>query len=75
MRKLTGSRRRKKKEKPKGFLGEVGFDEGYDDIEKGKKNFKGKLTEMSHNMTVLIVIVFKVIKKNMFLMMNLKERV
>ena len=45
VRKLRESRRRKKKEKPKGFLGEVGFDEGYEDIEKGKKNFKGKLIE------------------------------
>ena len=45
VRKLRESRRRKKKEKPKGFLCEVGFDEGYEDIEKGKKNFKGKLTE------------------------------
>ena len=36
---------KKKKEKPKGFLGEVGFGKGYKDIEKGKKIFKGKLTE------------------------------
>ena len=45
VRKLRENRRRKKKKKTKGFLGEVGFDEGYEDIEKGKKNFKGKLTE------------------------------
>uniref|UniRef100_A0A3Q7J6S7 Uncharacterized protein n=1 Tax=Solanum lycopersicum TaxID=4081 RepID=A0A3Q7J6S7_SOLLC len=45
VRKLRESRKRKKKEKPKGFLCEVGFDEGYEDVEKGKKNFKGKLTE------------------------------
>ncbi|KAG5568057.1 hypothetical protein H5410_064929 [Solanum commersonii] len=41
VRKFKESRRRKKKEKTKGFLGEVGLDEGYEDIEKGKKNFKG----------------------------------
>ena len=40
--KVGGERRRKNQ---KVFLGEVGFDEGYEDIEKGKKNFKGKLTE------------------------------
>ena len=45
VRKLRESRRRNKKKKIEGFLGEVGFDEGYRDIEKGKKNFKGKLTE------------------------------
>ena len=36
-RKLRESRRRNKKEKTKGFLSEVGLDEGYEDIEKGKK--------------------------------------
>ncbi|KAG5614302.1 hypothetical protein H5410_014126, partial [Solanum commersonii] len=45
MRKFKESRRRKKKEKTKCFLGEVGLDEGYEDIAKGKKKFKGKLTE------------------------------
>ncbi|KAH0665408.1 hypothetical protein KY285_026614 [Solanum tuberosum] len=45
VRKFKESRRRKKKEKPKGFLGEVGLDEGYENIEKGKKNIKGKLIE------------------------------
>ncbi|KAH0641893.1 hypothetical protein KY290_033511 [Solanum tuberosum] len=45
VRKFKESRRRKKKEKPKGFLGEVGLDEGYEDIENGKKKIKGKLTE------------------------------
>ncbi|KAH0773922.1 hypothetical protein KY290_011059 [Solanum tuberosum] len=45
VRKFQESRRRKKKEKTKGFLGEVGLDEGYEDIEKGKKKFKGKLIE------------------------------
>uniref|UniRef100_M1DQF3 Gag-pol polyprotein n=1 Tax=Solanum tuberosum TaxID=4113 RepID=M1DQF3_SOLTU len=44
VRKFKESRRRKKKEKAKGFLGEVGLDEGYEDIERGKNNFKGKLT-------------------------------
>ena len=39
----VGGERRKKKQKV--FLGEVGFDEGYEDIEKGKKNFKGNLIE------------------------------
>ena len=38
MRKLRESRWRKKKEKPKCFSGEVRLDEGYEDIEKGKKN-------------------------------------
>ena len=42
MRKLRESKRRKKKEKSKVFLGEVGLDEGYEDIEKGKKKiFQG----------------------------------
>jgi len=45
VRKFKESKRRKKREKTKGFLGEVGLDEGYEDIEKGKKKFKGKLTE------------------------------
>ena len=36
VRKIRKSRRRKKKENPKGFLGEVGLDEGYKDIKKGK---------------------------------------
>ncbi|KAH0761500.1 hypothetical protein KY290_017573 [Solanum tuberosum] len=44
VRKFKESRRRKKKEKTKDFLGEVGLDEGYEDIEKGKNNFEGKLT-------------------------------
>ncbi|XP_055836398.1 uncharacterized protein LOC129905025 [Solanum dulcamara] len=39
------NRRNKKKEKTKGFLGEVGLDEGYEGIEKGKKNFKSNLIE------------------------------
>ena len=38
VRKLRESRRRNKKEKTNGFLCEVGLDEGYEDIEKGKKN-------------------------------------
>ncbi|XP_047264245.1 uncharacterized protein LOC124896652 [Capsicum annuum] len=39
------NRRNKKKEKPKDFLGEVGLNDGYDDIDKGNKNYKDKLTE------------------------------
>ncbi|KAH0642863.1 hypothetical protein KY289_033837 [Solanum tuberosum] len=45
VKKFKESRSRKKREKTKEFLGEVGLDEGYEDIKKGKKKFKGKLTE------------------------------
>ncbi|KAH0688490.1 hypothetical protein KY290_016654 [Solanum tuberosum] len=41
VRKFKESKRRKKREKAKGFLGEVGLDEGYEDIEKGKKKIQG----------------------------------